>query len=151
RAGQSSGKVSPMPADLTALRTALGQWATQVVGVAGDETVRLAQRDPRVPHNTGELVGSIRSLRDVKVAGTAREVTVVAPVIQAATTDKGARAHPIRPKRAGGLLVFYWPKAGGTVFLRHVNHPGNDPKPWWRQVLTDAYRAALPVAARRTP
>lgn len=140
-----------MPADLTALRTRLGTWATQVVTVASDETVRIAQRDPRVPRgDTLELVGSIRSLHDTKVSGTRRSVTVQAPVIQAATTDKGARAHRIVPRRAGGLLVFHWPKAGGVVFLRHVNHPGNAPRPWWEAVLRDAWRHALRTAARRT-
>jgi hypothetical protein len=134
------------------LRTRLGTWATQVVTAASDETVRIARRDPRVPRGeTGELIGSIRSLHDTKVAGSRRTVTVVAPVIQAATTDKGARAHRIVPKRAGGLLVFHWPKAGGVVFLRHVNHPGNAPRPWWQAVLTDAWRQGLRTAARRTP
>jgi hypothetical protein len=140
-----------MPADASRLRTALGTWATQVVAAAGPETARIAQRDPRVPvGDSRELVGSIRSLNDVKVGGTRRSVTVVAPVIQAATTDKGARAHRIVPRRAGGLLVFHWPKAGGTVFLRSVNHPGNPPRPWWEAVIRDAWRQALRTAARRT-
>lgn len=141
-----------MPADLAILRSRLESWATQVVTAASEETVRIARRDARVPRGeTGELIGSIRSLRDTKVGGSRRSVTVVAPVIQAATTDRGARAHRIVPKRAGGLLVFHWPKAGGTVFLRHVNHPGNAPRPWWEAVLRDAWRQGLRAAARRTP
>jgi hypothetical protein len=141
-----------MPADASALRTRLGTWATQVVTAASDETVHIARRDPRVPvGDTRELVGSIHSLHDTKVAGSRRVVTVVADVIQAATTHKGARAHRIVPRRAGGVLVFHWPKAGGVVFLRHVNHPGNPPRPWWDAVLRDAWRQALRIAARRTP
>jgi hypothetical protein len=140
-----------MPADASKLRAALGSWATQVVAVAGPETARIAQRDARVPiGESRELVGSIRARHDVRVSGTERTVTVIAPVIQAATTDKGARAHRIVPRRAGGVLVFHWPKAGGVVFLRHVNHPGNPPRPWWEAVLRDAWRTALRTAARRT-
>lgn len=140
-----------MPADGTKLLNALGDWATQVMATAGPLTAQAAQRDHRVPRGeTLELVGSIRSTHDVKVAGSKRSTEVVAPVIQAATTDKGARPHPIRPKRSGGLLVFHWPKVGTTVFLRHVNHPGNPPKPWWKDVLTDAYRQSLRSAARST-
>ena len=123
----------------------------QVVAAAGDEAVRTAQGDPRVPRGDSlELVGSIRSRRDVKVSGSRASVTVEAPVIQAATTDKGARPHPIYPKRPGGLLVFHWPKVGGTVFLRRVSHPGNAPRPWWEAVLRDAWRQGLRTAARRT-
>jgi hypothetical protein len=37
---------------------------------------------------------------------------------------RGARPHLIVGKP---LLVFFWPKAGRTVFFRKVNHPGNPP------------------------
>jgi hypothetical protein len=140
-----------VPADLTVLRARLGTWATQVVTVAADEAVSIIKRDPRVPRGeTLELVNSVRSRRDTKVSGTRRSVTLEAPVIQAVTTDQGARGHPIRPKRAGGLLVFHWPKVGRVVFFRHVNHPGNPPRPWWEAVVTDGCRQALRIAARRT-
>ena len=139
-----------MPADASALRTALAAWATQVAGAAAAAAVPIMQRDPRVPHDSGELVGSIRADRDVKVAGSRRTVRVRAPVIQARTTDQGARAHPIYPRRPGGLLVFNWPKAGGVVFFRHVHHPGNAAHPWWEAVLHDAWGPALVQAARST-
>ena len=35
------------------------------------------------------------------------------------------RPHMIFPKKAGGLLVFFWAKAGKTMFLRSVRHPGS--------------------------
>lgn len=38
--------------------------------------------------------------------------------------EEGTRPHVIKPRRMGGVLVFEWPKAGGTVYLRRVNHPG---------------------------
>lgn len=37
----------------------------------------------------------------------------------------GTRPHVIRPKSPGGLLRFFWGKAGKWVALRKVNHPGN--------------------------
>lgn len=37
---------------------------------------------------------------------------------------EGSMAHPIRPKKPNGLLVFFWKKLGKMVFLRKVNHPG---------------------------
>lgn len=60
-----------------------------------------------------------------------------APVIQALTTNYGARPHIIVPKRAGGVLAFNWPQAGGMVFLRRVNHPGNVGTRWWSKLIDD--------------
>ena len=37
---------------------------------------------------------------------------------------EGARPHVIV---GNPLLVFFWPKAGRTVFFRKVQHPGNPP------------------------
>lgn len=115
--------------------------------VAGPETALLAAADPRVPTKEGKLRQSIRCRNDVKVAGTQRTTTVEAPIIQAATTDKGARGHRIQPRSGGGLLVFDWPKAGGVVYLRSVNHPGNPARPWWNAVITAAWRTAIRAAA----
>lgn len=138
-----------MTVDATRLNRGLVRLGTQIAYAARDETVAQMRRHPLVPRDTGELVGSIRGEPAVIVTGTRSTFRVKAPVIQALTTDKGARPHVIRPRRQGGLLVFSWPKAGGTVFLRHVNHPGNRPMPWWRDVVTQSFRQALPIAARR--
>ncbi len=43
---------------------------------------------------------------------------------------EGTRAHPIYPKKAGGLLRFQWdkgPRGPGIYFFRKVNHPGTRP------------------------
>lgn len=146
-----------MPVDASRLNAAIERWSVAVMYVARDRTVAHAREDGRVPigppRSTGgpKLRESIRGDPQVQVSGTRRTARVFAPVIQAATTDKGARAHVIRPKRAGGLLVFYWPKAGQTVFLPRVNHPGNAPHPWWEAVVRDAYAQALVEAARQVP
>lgn len=51
-------------------------------------------------------------------------VEITAGVPHAIFVHRGTRPHPID---GNPLLVFDWPKAGGTVFLRHVNHPGTKP------------------------
>jgi hypothetical protein len=61
-------------------------------------------------------------------------------------TIVSTRLHVIRPRRQGGVLVFYWPEAGGTVFFRSVHHPGTTPSGWWEQALaqfSDVVREAL--------
>lgn len=46
----------------------------------------------------------------------------------------GARPHVIMPS-AARYLHFYWPKVGGFVFLKKVNHPGNAPNDFPKRVL----------------
>lgn len=141
------------------LQDGVRRWAVTVATNAGTDTARDMRKDPQVPQGdrTGggrrrgrRLVNAIRS-RPGPIRGDRIVSYVEAPVIQAATTDKGARPHVIRPRRRGGLLVFYWPKAGGVVAFRKVNHPGNAPGNWWRPVLERNWSAALRRAARRTP
>ena len=138
-----------MTVDATRLINGLQRLGPQIAYATRDETVAQMRRHPFVPFDKGELRGSIRGDPVVLISGTRSTFRVRAPVIQAVTTDRGARPHVIRPRRAGGVLVFNWPKAGGVVHLRKVNHPGNPPMPWWRDVVTDSFRQALPIAARR--
>lgn len=56
----------------------------------------------------------------------------------AMANDQGARPHFIRPKRAGGVLVFYWAKVGRVVRLPSVFHPGNRPYHWAERGLRAA-------------
>lgn len=138
-----------MAADASRLIAALQNYAAQTMTGVGPLVANAVKSDERTPRGrTLGLVGSIRSEGLVAATGTTYTVRIVAPVIQAATTDKGARPHRIVPRSPGGLLVFYWPKAGGTVFLRSVNHPGNAAMNWWEPALRSAFRAALPQAAR---
>jgi hypothetical protein len=44
--------------------------------------------------------------------------------------DQGAMPHIIRPKRPGGMLVFFWAKVGREVEFRSVFHPGNRAHHW---------------------
>lgn len=53
--------------------------------------------------------------------------------------DQGAMRHPIKPRKPGGMLVFFWPKVGRVVHLRSVRHPGNRAYHW----VMRGYEAAL--------
>jgi hypothetical protein len=48
----------------------------------------------------------------------------------AAANDQGAKPHVIKPKSAGGVLVFFWPKVGRVVHFKSVHHPGNKAYGW---------------------
>lgn len=139
-----------MSADASRLIAGLERWAGQTHSRAVEDVPQLIRQSGDVPRKDGELAAAIRSTPSLR-AGSRFVARALAPVIQAATTDKGARPHVIVPRRPGGVLVFHWPKAGGTVYLRRVHHPGNPPRPWWRKAVTDAYQRALRDAARSTP
>jgi hypothetical protein len=116
-----------------------------------DSQTPISTPTPTSTRAPGELRRAIRALPTPLLAsGTAYRGRLVVPVIQAATTDKGARAHVIRPRRAGGMLRFYWPQAGGIVHRRWVNHPGNAPMRWWQSGLRRHAQPALRAAARRS-
>ncbi|MGV1079719.1 MAG: hypothetical protein ACOYD1_07685 [Candidatus Nanopelagicales bacterium] len=38
--------------------------------------------------------------------------------------ELGSKPHIITPKKAGGVLVFFWPKVGHVVAFKSVQHPG---------------------------
>jgi hypothetical protein len=138
-------------ADATRLLAAIERYGHNTQQAAAHNTAGLARFTGDIPVDSGELRGSIRVEPVQSLGGGRYRFRMVAPVIQAATTDKGARPHPIRPRRAGGLLVFNWPKAGGVVHLRGVNHPGNRAQNWWRPLLERSYRQGLLLAGRQTP
>lgn len=140
-----------MSADASRLIAGIERWGAEVHRRSVQGTPRLVRHTGLVPQKDGELWRSIRAEPWHTAGGGVYRGRIAAPVIQAVTTDKGARPHVITPRRAGGVLVFHWPKAGGTVFLRRVNHPGNPPRPWWRQAVMQAYREALRNAARSLP
>lgn len=58
------------------------------------------------------------------------------PAVQVGTDKIKTLAHQIK---GNPLLVFYWPKAGATVFTTGVNHPGSD----FTQYLTERLETAL--------
>lgn len=147
-----------MTTDTTRFKGALSRWARTVHSTALDdmpERMRpyapLGKQVPRGRPPGGLRKSIARDPAGSQLAGSGVRGRIVAPVIQAHTTEHGAPAHVIRPRRAGGLLVFYWPKLGRIVGFRFVNHPGNQPKPWWLRALRSTYGPALRFASLRTP
>jgi hypothetical protein len=76
----------------------------------------------RVGVKTGELLSTIRTEE--------APPAVLATAGRAGQTPQlgyqmyGTSAHVIRPRTAGGTLVFYWDKVGAVVYFKKVNHPG---------------------------
>lgn len=145
-------------ADVVPLKAALSRWSREVHSSALDDMPDRIR--PYAPIGTfvprgrapGQLRKSIRRDRTVStISGSRTRGRLVAPVIQAETTDRGSPPHVIRPRKVGGLLVFYWPKVGRVVGLHYVNHPGNQARPWWKRALQATYGPALRFAAIRTP
>lgn len=80
--------------------------------------------------------GALRESLDVHVERRAEGTFVLvaeSPLIQAATTNYGARPHTITAR--GRALSFYWPRAGKVVFARTVHHPGNVGTGWWTRQI----------------
>ena len=122
-------------------------WGYRIVNLSAlkDEVVKVSRRRAELattrmtndlkngaPVDTGEL----RRKTGAEVTSTTKSrITAVAviDVDYAVFVTQGTRFHTIRPKRAGGVLVF---KMGGvTVFAKKVNHPGNDPNPFFDKVI----------------
>lgn len=66
------------------------------------------------------------------------EVVVGSDLGYARMHHDGTRPHQIIAK-PGGVLTFYWPKAGRVVSFRSVNHPGTKANPY----LTDPLRTVM--------
>jgi hypothetical protein len=64
------------------------------------------------------------------------KMTEHGPSVEVGTNTTKTEPHPID---GNPLLVFDWPKAGGVVYLRHVNHPGSD----FTEYLNKTGKAAL--------
>lgn len=80
------------------------------------------------PKITQELEKSI-TVR-ITTTGDVIRAEAVAEADHAAPVIKGARSHIIEAKKPGGFLRFP-DSAGVFIFRRSVNHPGNQPNPFW--------------------
>lgn len=97
--------------------------------------------DVRAPYLTGELVGS----KEVTEGGGSPifSATIAYPVIQAATTDTGAKAHdifgdPYLSFNVGGKQIVINTDVSGPV-----NHPGNTGSRWFSDGVEPAYLAQI--------
>lgn len=147
-----------MTANLDGLRVELSRWAVNVHGEALAALPDLVRPDAPVskpnPLSTGTpgaLRDSIRS-EQTGFRGDAVSGVIYSDLIQALTTDRGARPHVIRPRRPGGRLVFWWdngPRGAGVYAFPFVNHPGNPPMNWWTPSIERNWPRALQEAAAR--
>jgi HK97 gp10 family phage protein len=90
-----------------------------------------------MPRRTGELAASAE-VDDISEQSDGVKVKVVVRSHYAAFQNYGTGIYgpegtPITPRRAGGVLVFDWPAAGGVVFARSVR--GTEPTHFWERTL----------------
>lgn len=74
-----------------------------------------------------ETINSMNSEFPRKFFGTSLvkrlEMHADGPHVFVGASRTKTKPHPIS---GNPLLVFFWPKAGKTMYLRNVNHPGSD-------------------------
>ena len=96
----------------------------------------VAETRRTVPVDTGQLLESITASATLR--GPVLTVTVESPLVQAATTNSGARPHVIVPRRRQALRF----RVGGrVVYARRVNHPGNRGTHWFDRAMGEWRRA----------
>jgi len=96
--------------------------ATRLVEKVTTEVQLLAKLESRGPYSTGRTAASIT--KTVYLVGSTVHGDVRAGTPYADMAHDGTRPHIIRPRRAGGVLTFYWRKVGHVVNLPYVSHPG---------------------------
>lgn len=135
-------------ADASSLRKKVLQRGQKISVGTAREMQRELQHAASKHRKTGELNEAIK-VRALG-AGPRYRLHAEAEVLQAVTTNTGARPHKIRAKK-GKTLAFYWPKAGRVIFPVEVDHPGNRGSHWWdttmrgpvlRRAMKEASRAA---------
>lgn len=119
-------------ADASSLRLKLRQRSESVAeraSVLAQTAVERAAPARSSPSSVGP-----QTFRRRRLSGAPRiSWSIEATSPQSEFTEKGTRPHRIVPRRIGGVLVFT--VSGETVFARHVNHPGNPPRPWFSPTL----------------
>lgn len=128
--------VVPSIVNANGLRKDLESKARAMHAAATDQMLSIAKQS--APKVTGALrrSGTVSSTT-VGGGGTTYQSTLRFTAPQAEWTNKGTRPHIIRPRRSRAL-VFFWPKAGQTMFLKRVHHPGNEAQHWFDRAVTSA-------------
>ena len=109
----------------------LGQWISK-------KTVEVQVRAmQKAPMKTGATRGSIRFR--LGYSGGELESTVGVGTKQGLWIHEGTAPHVIRPRNPTKHLVFFWPKAGQTVFLKQVFHPGIRANPFLFNALQKVF------------
>lgn len=97
----------------------------------------VAEARRNVPVRNGKLRDSIKARGTLR--GPVLTVVVESPLVQAATTNSGARPHVIVPRRRKALRFTV---GGRVVFARLVHHPGNRGTHWFDKAMGQWGRAA---------
>ncbi len=87
--------------------------------------------DARTPYKTGELV---RNNAFEVISNDA--IAFTNDLFYAPYVHNGTKPHVIRPKNAGGVLVFE--VNGQTIYTKLVNHPGTNAQPFITQGIDDS-------------
>lgn len=133
-------------ADASALRKAVLRRGQQISVGTARELERELRHAAAKHRKTGELDEAIK-VRAVG-AGPRYRLHAEAEVLQAVTTNTGARPHIIRARNAK-TLAFHWPKVGRMVFPVEVHHPGNKGSGWWDKTMrAPVLRRAMKEASR---
>jgi hypothetical protein len=82
------------------------------------------------PVDTGEMKGTIRTTFPAALVG-----RVWVGTDHWWPTEFGSLPHPIRARRPGGNLRFFWEKHGFWFIGPKVNHPGTPSQPFMRSAL----------------
>lgn len=97
------------------------------------------------PVDSGELRRSITtsapSISDSQISFTAQ----TGDLVQAETTERGARPHVIVPRSKQALAFTV---GGQRVVVRRVDHPGNPARPWFHPTLDNWPQIVRRVWAR---
>lgn len=100
----------------------------ELVKIEAQRLVGVSQPDPvprRQPRRPGTLRDSI--VKRFAMDGNTPTVIVGSSDPIALWHHEGTQPHSIDAKSAAKPLVFYWPRTGRVMVVRHVNHPGTRP------------------------
>lgn len=124
-----------MSIDVESLKQQVRDYALARAERLGDAFIE--QLRGNMPRRTGDLAESaeVESITP-KDDGVTVKIVVRSPYGRFqndGTGIYGPDGTPITPRRAGGVLVFDWPAAGGVVFARQVR--GTEPTHFWERTL----------------
>lgn len=110
------------------IRRQLERQVRRTMETSRDEMVRAVE--DAAPRTTGQLAESITATPIRSNPDRSSFTVETGDLIQAETTEKGARPHIILPRRARALA--FTPRGSSrVVVVKRVNHPGNPARPWF--------------------
>lgn len=120
--------------DTSGLRRSVATRAGFIVQRTSLDIKRELDLAARQHRQTGEMERATK-VTSQRLSPTLWRITAANSTIQSATTDRGARPHEIRPRRA---QVLRFVADGQVVYARVVHHPGNRGSGWFRSVMSSA-------------